>query len=142
MILVLFSWDPFVRFLVNLDGCVNRGNCTDFFDRVKKDGRDQSAQYVVPCHYDFFTESAFLNYDPDGSTKLYLLLGAILPPSLFFLSLLVTYIIHAIVEVSLNPDLILKNIWKICHLMALKSHFTYLSPIYVHFWMLMLNSLV
>ena len=60
----LFYFCSSSRLLVNLDGCVNQGNCTEFFNRVRKDGRDQSARYVVPCFYDSLTQSAIINHEP------------------------------------------------------------------------------
>jgi len=61
---------PDVKLLVNLDGCVNSGNCTEFFNRVRKDGRDQSARYVVPCFYDSLTQSAIINHEPQENLRL------------------------------------------------------------------------
>ena len=89
-----------LRFLVNLDGCVNRGNCTNFFDQVKKDGRDQSARYVVPCYYDFFTKSAVLNYNPEESIRFNFWLAIAVPFSLLLTSAMIMHFLVKTLEVT------------------------------------------
>ena len=88
-----------LRFLVNIEGCVNLENCSiDFFDEIRKN-RDQYENYTVPCYYDEFTQAAIFKYQPDAQ-KVALYIAAFVPTSLLVISCLMMSIITALFEVS------------------------------------------
>ena len=96
-----------LRFLVNIEGCVNLENCSiDFFDEIQKH-RDLYENYTVPCYYDEFTQVALFNHEPDAQ-KATLYIAAFLPSSLLVLSCLLMSIITALVQVS---NFLNSNLW-------------------------------
>jgi hypothetical protein len=82
-----------------MDGCVNTRNCSGFFAKVDGDGRNQTAKDIFQCFYNADNDFAFVNYDPELTLTL-LLIMIFVPPTILILSCTFMLICSARLEVK------------------------------------------
>ena len=92
------------KFQVNIDGClygIISRTCKDVFEKVKKDGQDQSAQNVFTCWYNTERNLAITDFRTPDENWLLITIMLCIPLTCFFVSFACLVVCSITLDVSL-----------------------------------------